>query len=63
MSGLNDEGYFNFVNCFGVLFFSETWQWDDEFEIPGYESVLVPKLESLNNVLICDHGGVALFKT
>ena len=52
----------NFSSNFDFLFFSETWQRiDDEFELDGYESILVPRVESINNSSKRGHGGIALF--
>jgi len=45
---LNDEDFLNFSSHFDFLFFSETWQRrDDEFELDWYESILVPRVESI----------------
>ena len=50
----------NFSSNFDFLFFSETWQRiDDEFELDGYESILVPRVESINNSSKRGHGGIA----
>jgi len=34
---------------------------NDEFELDGYESILVPRVESINNSSKRGHGGIALF--
>ena len=64
MSGLTrclyDEDFLNFSSNFDFLFFSETWQRrDDEFELDVYESILVPRVENINNSSRRDHGGIA----
>lgn len=53
----------NFVSNFDLLFFSETWQRNNsKFEINGYNSIFVPRKESLrNNRSKRGHGGVCLF--
>jgi len=59
---LNDEDFMNFSSNFDFLFFSETWQRrDDEFELDGYESILVPRVESINNSSKRGHDGIAPF--
>ena len=44
------------------IFCSETWEKGyDDFCLQGYESVLVPRPESLVNTVKRGHGGVCLF--
>ena len=42
-------------------FFRNMAAGDDEFELDGYESILVPHVESINNSSKRGNGGIALF--
>jgi exonuclease III len=61
---LTDADFVNFVRNFDLIFCSETWQVNnDEFQLNGYKSVCVPRLESVsvNRKSYRGHGGVCLF--
>jgi len=61
-SCLKDDDFVNFVTNHDLLFFCETWQRkSDSFRLDGYDSIFVPRKESLSNNSKRGHGGVCLF--
>ena len=58
-SCIDDPDFLHLVDDFDILYFSETWQNSDKpFNIQGYESICVPRSESLHSRR--GHGGVCL---
>ena len=61
---LSDYDFLVVVKSNDLVFLNETWQKkDDKFELSDYESVCVPRVESLNNTIKRGHGGVGLYKS
>ena len=59
---LNDSDFLNVIQNNDIIFCSDTWEKGyDDFCLQGYESVLVPRPESLLNIVKRGHGGVGLF--
>ena len=59
-SCIDDVKFLEFVYNFDIVFLCETWQKSiDDFSINGYESVTVPRPQSLYSRR--GHGGICLF--
>lgn len=59
---LCDSGFLNFVSTFDIFFLCETWQTNrTDYEIEGYESICIPRPESVNGTSKRGHGGICLF--
>ena len=61
-SCIDDEDFLNLIKNFDFIFFSETWQKNNEiFSLEGYDSLYVPRPESFTSKR--GHGGICiLFK-
>ena len=61
-SCIRDHDFLPFIDSFDLIFCSETWEKaNDDFHLPGYDKVSVPRAQSLSKKTKRGHGGICLF--